>query len=288
VRASAESVRVLTPRAFPGRDKAFVVYALLGQRTVQGWLDPLGLHLIETIERAQRDADISGNVAEIGIHHGKLFLLLSLLRRPGETAVAIDLFEAQHLNVDASGRADRAAFEANLRRWHRHATGLVLHQADSSTIGGADVTALAGGPCRLVSVDGGHTADLTEHDLQTGANALSDGGVIILDDCFNELFPAVSEGAQRFLRRNTDVVAFGAAGNKTFLTQREHAAYYRAAMGRRADALGLYHQEHESFLGEPFHSVFPPDRQRVAHWSGRALQLWSLGRHAVSGRGPSS
>jgi len=264
------------------------LYALVGQHTVQGWLDPLGLQLIEALEREQRDREISGNVAEIGIHHGKLFLLLALLRRPGETAVAIDLFEAQHLNVDASGRADRAAFEANLHRWQRGAIGVVVHQADSMTISGADVTKLAGGPCRLVSVDGGHTADLTEHDLETSADALSDGGIVILDDCFNELFPAVSEGAQRFLRRRKDVVAFGAAGNKTFLTQRPHAARYRATMAKRAEALGLYHQEHESFVGEPFHSVFPPDRQRLAHWSGRALQLWSLGRHVVSGRSASS
>ncbi|HET6908279.1 MAG TPA: class I SAM-dependent methyltransferase [Mycobacteriales bacterium] len=275
---------MLATRGFPGRDKAFVRYAVLGQHTVQGWLDPLGLQLIEALEQAQRDGEITGNVAEIGIHHGKLFLLLALLRRPGETALAVDLFEAQHLNVDSSGRADRAVFEANLRRWHRGSDGVVVHQADSSTMGGADLAALARGRCRLVSVDGGHTADLTEHDLETAADALSDGGVIILDDCFNELFPGVSEGAQRFLHRRSDVVAVGAAGNKTFLTQRAHAARYRIAMARRADELGLYHQEHESFVGQPFHSVFPPDPQRIAHWSGRALRWWSLGRQIANRR----
>lgn len=256
-------------------------YAVAGHLTVQGWLDPLGLLVIDALEAAQRDADVAGNVAEIGIHHGKLFVLLSLLRREGETAVAIDLFEDQHLNVDSSGRADRGAFEANLRRWHRHAPDVVTHTCDSRTIGGADLIDLAGGRCRLVSVDGGHTADLTEHDLETACDALSDGGLVILDDCFNELFPAVSEGAQRFLRRRKDIVTVGAAGNKTFLTQPAHAPRYRAAMARRAEGCGLYHQQHESFLGAPFQSVFPPDRQRVAHWSGRALQWWSRGRQTL-------
>lgn len=273
---------MLRPGDFPGRDNQFLRYVLVGQHTVFGWLEELGLLFIDALERAQRDAGVSGNVAEIGIHHGKLFLVLSLLRGVGETAVAIDVFEDQHLNVDASGLGDRGAFEANLRRWHRDATGIVVHQADSRTVSGADLRDLAGGPCRLVSIDGGHTAELTEQDLGTAADALADGGIVILDDCFNALFPAVSEGAQQFLRRRHDIVAIGAAGNKTFLTQREHAPRYRKAMAARADTLGLYHQEHESFVGEPFHSVFPPDQQRVPRLSGQALRLWSRSRQTIA------
>jgi hypothetical protein len=266
---------VLSARTFPERDKNYVRYVLVGRHTVFGWLEDLGLLFIDELERVQRSTDVAGNIAEIGVHHGKLFILLALLRRADETAVAVDVFDDQHLNVDASGRGDRAALDGNLRRWHPDARGIVVHQADSRTMDGAALQSLAGGPCRLISVDGGHTADLTEHDLETAADALADGGIVILDDCFNALFPAVSEGAQRFLRRRQDVVAIGAAGNKTFLTQREHAERYRRAMAARADALGFYHQEHESFVGAPFHSVFPPDRQRAAHLAVRASRLYS-------------
>lgn len=247
-----------------GRDRAYVRYLTYGRQIVDGWLKPLGVLFIDALEAEQRRRGVHGHVAEIGVHHGKLFIMLSLLRRPGENAVAIDLFEEQHRNVDLSGHGDRAAFLGNLNRWHPQTPGLVVETADSSTIDGARLRELAGGPLRLVSVDGGHTADLTYHDLATASDALVAGGIVVLDDCFNELFPSVSEGAQRFLRDRTDIAAIGAAGNKTFFTQQEHAAAYRAAMAARADALGLYHQEHESFVGRPFHAVFPRDDERIA------------------------
>jgi hypothetical protein len=232
---------------------------------VQGWLSELGLVLIDAIEAEQREMGVDGGVAEIGVHHGKLFVLLSLLRREGEGALALDLFEDQERNIDHSGKGDRVLFDRNLRRWGADRGHVVIHQTDSFDLDSAAVTALLGSRVRLFSVDGGHTADLTEHDLETAVGALSDGGVVILDDCFSELFPAVSEGAQRFLRAHADVVCVGGGGNKTFITARDHAPRYRAALARRADLLRLYHQEHASFLGEPFHSVFPPQQQRITH-----------------------
>jgi peptide chain release factor 2 len=54
--------------------------------------------------------------AEIGVHHGRLFIPMALARRPGERALAIDVFEDQHLNVDHSGKGDRARFEENVAR----------------------------------------------------------------------------------------------------------------------------------------------------------------------------
>ena len=239
-------------------------YVTLGRRIVDGWLTPLGVLFIDALEAEQRRLGVHGHVAEIGVHHGKLFIQLSLLRRDGENAVAVDLFEDQDLNIDHSGQGDRAAFLGNVNRWHPGAPGLVVEKADSNDLDGERLRQLAGGPLRLASVDGGHTADLTHHDLTTACDALVPGGIVILDDCFNELFPAVSEGAQRFLRERAEFAAIGAAGNKTFFTQHEHAAVYRAAMARRADALGLYHQEHESFIGRPFHAIFPPDDDRVS------------------------
>ena len=55
---------------------------------------------------------------------------------------------------------------------------------------------------RLFSIDGGHTAAITEKDLQTAAECLVDGGAVILDDVFNEAFPAVSEGLLSYLPRD--------------------------------------------------------------------------------------
>src|SRR4051794_25250776 len=177
----------------PGRSRDYVRYAVVGHYLVEGWLKDLGIHLIDAVEGRQRVLGVDGHVAEIGVHHGKLFILLSLLRRPGERAVALDLFEDQELNVDNSGRGDRERFLANVDRHHRDAPDVVVQKADSNELDGAGLRQLAGGPLRIVSVDGGHTAELTAHDLTTAADALADGGVVILDDCFNEVFPAVAE-----------------------------------------------------------------------------------------------
>src|SRR5204862_3822534 len=212
--------------------------------------------------------------------------LLSLLRRPGERAVALDLFEDQDRNVDRSGQGDRERLLANLAKHHRDAGDVAVHQADSRELSGPALVELAGGPPRIVSIDGGHTADLTAHDLTTAADALVDGGVIVLDDCFNEVFPAVAEGAQRFLRERSDIRAAGAGGNKTFLCRQDHVEGYRRALQQRADDLHLYSQEHE-FLGQPFLSVFPRDpralwdywRLYTRGWIGGKLRV-ARGRHA--------
>jgi hypothetical protein len=256
----------------PGRDSRYVSYALLGHYFVEGWLKDLGIQLVDAVESAQREAGVEGGVAEIGVHHGKLFILLSLLRRPGERAVALDLFEDQDRNVDSSGRGDRERFVANLARHHPGAPDVVIHQGDSNDLDGGRLRELAGGPLRLISIDGGHTADVTEHDLTTATDALADGGVVVLDDLFNELFPAVSEGAQRFLRAHPDVAVVGAGGNKTFLCHSAHADSYRDAMSRRARRLHLYQQTHV-FLGAPFLSVFPrTKRASVDYWRAYVLQ----------------
>jgi hypothetical protein len=90
-------------------------------------------------------------------------------------AVAIDLFEDQHLNIDLSGSGDLAKFHRNLLR-HADDARLVLHQGNSLELAGADLVRLAEGPLRFVSVDGGHTAETTAHDLAVADAALAEGG----------------------------------------------------------------------------------------------------------------
>jgi methyltransferase family protein len=267
----------------PDRGRDYVRYAVAGHYFVEGWLEDLGIQLIDAVEERQRELGVMGPVAEIGVHHGKLFILLSLLRRPGERAVALDLFEYQERNVDRSGRGDRDRFLANLQRHQPSAPDIVVQQADSHELDGTALQALAGGALRMVSVDGGHTADLTEHDLRTACDALTDGGVVVLDDCFNELFPAVSEGAQRFLRDRPDIRAVGAGGNKTFLCHEAYAGNYREAIAHRADQLYLYTQDHD-FVGAPFLSVFPRTRRAAVPYWRRYVRDWVTSRLRLSGR----
>src|SRR5262245_14469380 len=141
-------------------------YALESHTTVEGWLGIGALGLtIEISERQQRQS-IRGGVGEIGVHHGRYFIALALLRQAGERAVAIDVFEDQHLNVDWSGRGDQEILLANLHRHDVDMTGVVLHKADSLTMGSDELLRLSSGEgFRLFSVDGGHQVGNVVHDL---------------------------------------------------------------------------------------------------------------------------
>jgi hypothetical protein len=146
-----------------------------------------------------------GNAAEIGVHHGKLCILLSLLC---DHVYAVDVFDPA-LNRDSSGDGDRAIFERNMGRYGGACT---IIQSDSALLTPDRLP-----PIRLFSVDGSHTADMTESDLRLAAAALEPGGVVILDDYFNEHWPDVSIGANRVIADGA-LVPFAIAPGKLLLT----------------------------------------------------------------------
>ena len=53
-------------------------YLLRGSRTVAGWMFSGAAAMVRAISDAQREP---GNIAEIGVYHGMLFILLYLLAR---------------------------------------------------------------------------------------------------------------------------------------------------------------------------------------------------------------
>lgn len=220
-------------------------YVRHGNHQVEGWLLEGAIELVRRLAAAQIEEEISGHIAEIGVHHGRLFILLALLARPEEVRVAIDLFEQQELNVDKSGRGDLAQFRENVNR-HAGMEGVVIHGGDSTHLTSDDVIRIAGGPIRLFSIDGGHTADITLHDLETAEKALSRGGIIILDDCFNERWPDVSTGFHRFFASRRQVIPFATGGNKTFLSSPASAARYQAAITDCGS-----HSSTREFMGYP-------------------------------------
>ncbi|HZL59313.1 MAG TPA: class I SAM-dependent methyltransferase [Stellaceae bacterium] len=204
-------------------------YRHRGNKQVNGWLEPGAIEMIAALADAQTRLKVIGHVAEIGVHRGRLFILLALLRRAGEKAVAIDLFDLQHLNIDQSGEGDRVKLMANLLR-HADTKDFLIHQGDSTQLTGAALVALAGGKFRLFSVDGGHTADITAHDLATAESALAPGGIVILDDCFNELWPDVAVGTMRYFGQPRGIVPFATGGNKVMFCHPAYAAGYRTAL----------------------------------------------------------
>lgn len=165
---------------------------------IEGWLSETSAHLVIATSDLQETLGITGSVAEIGVHQGRLFVLLDLLRRDGDQALAIDVFEKQNLNIDSSGRGDRKVLERNLCRVGRAITDIRLIENSSLDVSPKDIRNLVG-PIRIFSVDGGHTPKIVQNDLHLAQDSLAPGGVVLVDDAFNWMWPGVAEGLSHCL-----------------------------------------------------------------------------------------
>lgn len=223
--------RVQQVRRFPESGSAD--YLASGLRRVEGWLTPLSARVLAHLLDEQVTLGVHGSVGEIGVHHGKLFLVAYLATCRDERAFAIDVFGQQELNVDHSGRGDREQFLANVQRHAGSTDGLVVIAEDSLKITPERLLRDAG-PARFISVDGGHTAECAFSDLRLAESCLADGGIILLDDYFNQNWPDVSVGAARhFLSPEAKTKPFLITSNKVyFAEERYHGVYQKAARDR--------------------------------------------------------
>jgi hypothetical protein len=196
-------------------------YALSGVNKVEGWLHNGAITSTVLLSRAQRNRGISGDVGEIGIHHGKYFLLLCHLQEDREDAVAIDVFDDQHLNIDRSGKGDRAIFESNILTFLGTGEKISIVQADSLSITVDVFTKLTNRKFRIFSIDGGHTISHVINDLNLAESTLDDYGMVVVDDFFDPGWPGVSEGMFRYWARGGRLRPFAYGDGKLFLSHRD-------------------------------------------------------------------
>eukprot|EP00775_Hariotina_reticulata_P004385 gene4385-4639_t len=91
-----ERYRTIMCRDGPKCNRAICFFAHSKRQASQiGW--------VEDLSATQHDLGVFGTVAEIGVHHGKFFLPIMGFSAREEPAIALDLFEQQGQNFDASG-----------------------------------------------------------------------------------------------------------------------------------------------------------------------------------------
>ena len=214
-------------------------YAASSMETVQGYLTPMDAQLIAALLSYQDENNIEGHLCEVGVHHGRLFLLLALARRAGERALAIDLFEDDAINANThqAGR-DRALF-ANARRLGIELSEQEIFKTSSLDIEATDILTRTTGRIRFFSIDGCHLYREVENDLCLAERTLAAEGIIAVDDFFNKDWADVSFAAYDFLRRTDKVVPF-AITSKLYLAGPEAAEKYKTALGKRADLAQIY------------------------------------------------
>src|ERR1039457_3108355 len=150
-------------------------YAARTHNSVMGWLAPeIGSTLI-TLAAHQERLGIVGSVCEIGVYHGKLFVLLCLLMQAQEHALGIDLFDTDAANIYGTDIEKR--LRANLKCHGIEASRVQLLAGNSRDLDAKCVRDRVAG-VRIFSVDGGHSAEETAHDLSIAAQSVVDGGIV--------------------------------------------------------------------------------------------------------------
>ena len=210
-------------------------YLELGIGTVEGWLSPTSASILAQLLVEQVRAGLRGDTCEIGVHHGRLFIVLANAQAPGERAIAVDVFGDQEKNVDRSGQGDRAVFERNLRRYAPAATVEIVQESslDLERLG------FLSHRFRFVSVDGGHTGPTVANDLRLAERTLLGNGVVALDDILSSHWTGVLTGLAAYVGAGGTLVPFALVPNKLLLTTGQAAADQGRALLRRLFPLAL-------------------------------------------------
>ncbi len=168
--------------------------------SVDGWLQPGAADLICDLDALQQQRQIAGARVEFGVHHGRSLILLALLD-PESPALGLDLDDShvrQHIDTYGMTNASMLTGDTN--------------DIDADRIR-TELAALGASSVRMVSIDGDHTYEGTLHDLLTTAELLCAGGVTIVDDIANPIYPGVHQAMVEVIDAGR-LVPFAAAGGR--------------------------------------------------------------------------
>ena len=205
-------------------------YVKYSMKTVRGYMGLLDALIIAALLKYQDSANITGHLCEIGVHHGRVFLMLALARRSGERSLAIDLFvdDVTNSGTQHAGR-DRALF-ANAQRLGISLSKDEIFKTSSLEVKAADILKRTGGNVRFFSVDGCHLHECVENDLRLAEQTLSPEGIIAIDDFFSPWHADVSFATAEFLRHTDGLVPFAITPYKLHVCPPAVAEKYQTAL----------------------------------------------------------
>lgn len=183
---------------------------------VDGWLQPGAADLICDVDALQRKRGVVGARVEFGVHHGRSLILLALLDSESPV-LGLDLDDSHvRQHIDSYGLTNAAMLTGNTNNIDAERIRAELAQVGASSV-------------RMVSIDGDHTYEGTLHDLLTTAELLCAGGVTIVDDVANPIYPGVHQAMVETIDAE-HLAPFAAAGGRI-------AMCAPADIGEWADAL---------------------------------------------------
>lgn len=219
----------------PTSDQLPLLIYFANTERIEGWLQDTTAHVIRELLQHQLQEGVTGDVMEIGVHHGRLFILLCLLARPSEKAIAVDLFDMQELNVDKSGLGNLDQLRANLKTFAQD-TNVEFVKGDSIQL--AESLKQRFRSLRYISIDGGHTREATCNDLWIAESILIPEGVVSLDDIYSLHWSGVTAGLAKYFAEGGSLIPFCLSPEKVhFARTRQAADKYKELMSGRFDAI---------------------------------------------------
>lgn len=187
---------------------------------IDGWFNyKIIVPILELINKEQEN----GNILEIGLFKGKSFIPLIFLLKNNEKAYGIDVFENQQFNYDNSGEGNYDIFISNIKKLFNENifNKIKIIKEDSTKLDKTHYLKYSNNSkYRIISIDGCHTKDATLIDLKNAIDILTDDGIIIIDDYFNNDWPGVKFGVDIYLSNDNSFRVIYIGANKLILCRR--------------------------------------------------------------------
>lgn len=185
---------------------------------IKGWFLPKAMELFIWMDKIQKDADIKGDIMEIGTYHGKSACLLGQLLRKEEKFYACDTF-----NGYTKGESFQHYFESKYKEIVGKPVDTVFPDK-SNKLGEQGLKK----EYRIWHIDGYHSYEETLGDMELGDEYTIDNGIMIIDDFLNQDWLGVCQAVNKFLDKKDNewcIVAYG--HNKTFFVRKAHYEFYK-------------------------------------------------------------
>ncbi|WP_370096784.1 class I SAM-dependent methyltransferase [Streptacidiphilus sp. MAP12-20] len=162
---------------------------------VRGWFFGVDRFLFVWLLERQKRSAIAGDLIEMGAYLGRSAILVADYLRDGETFTVCDLFDSPAPDEANSGEMDmsyrdtltRKAFEANYLAFHDALPNVI--QAPTSVLSDGRIQPKS---ARFIHIDASHLYEHVIGDIRFAKEALTDDGVVVLDDFRSEHTPGVS------------------------------------------------------------------------------------------------
>jgi len=199
------------------------IFSLLwdnGKKRMNGWWKDLLFDVYEVIDGYQKENNIKGNIAEIGIFEGRSLIPLANFRSDGELVIGMD---------NGKWVEDRR-YEKYLNEAYGETDDIKLFfESSKNTKRYLDYK-----PYRMFYVDGDHSTEMTLNDLEVAQEVMSEGGIIFLDDYRNAKHGRnICKAIDFFLSKHSDLNVAFSSGETMFITKNEMVKEYNNLLNEK-------------------------------------------------------